>query len=217
MAVAAGGGLVRTCAAIASPSRLRWLALGVAANAAHGASLPCDTRHAVDRSRRLGPFRCHGREARPARPRRPTGHHRRRLPCCRARLMLTRAAPWRAFGNADVQGAVGVGAAMQRRLVGNGITPIGHPRRARRARVRHPLRPGRRAARPSRVRRGCSAVDAHAPAYAISAETTLRQDEADAEGLATLAVARGVGTIGPRDACRPRCAAPYHISPQGRV
>ena len=41
--------------------------------------------------------------------------------------MLTRAAPWRAFGNADVQGAVGVGAAMQRRLVGNGITLIGHP------------------------------------------------------------------------------------------
>jgi hypothetical protein len=128
--------------------------------------------------------------------------------------MLTRAAPWRAFGNADVQGAAGVGATMQRRLVGNGITLIGHPRRARRARDRHPLRPesGSAVSHAARMlRRRC-------PRPCVC---DLRGNHPEA-GRSRRGGAGDSGRCsrarynGPRDACRPRCAAPYNISSRGR-
>jgi DNA polymerase-4 len=65
---------------------------------------------------------------------------------------------------------------MQRRLAGDGITLIGQLA-ARYDRVGAQL---------GRLARGedARAVDAHAPAHSISAETTLGRDEADAKGLA---------------------------------
>jgi DNA polymerase-4 len=78
----------------------------------------------------------------------------------------------------------GVGAAMQRRLAGDGIMLIGQL--AVLGERELAARYGRVGARLGRLARGEDgrAVDAHAPAHSISAETTLGQDEADAEGLA---------------------------------
>ena len=77
---------------------------------------------------------------------------------------------------------------------GGGCGDAAAPRRRRHHAdrpARRPLRPGRRAARPCRAQLGrlarvedARAVDAHAPAHSISAETTLGRDEADAKGLA---------------------------------
>ena len=73
------------------------------------------------------------------------------------------------------------------RRCGGGCGDAAAPRRRRHHAdrpARRPLWPGRRAARSSRARRGWSRLDARAPAHSISAETTLGQDVADAEGLA---------------------------------
>ena len=78
----------------------------------------------------------------------------------------------------------GVGAAMQRRLAGDGITQIGQL--AGLGERELAARYGRIGARLGRLARGEDgrAVDAHAPAHTISAETTLAHDEADAAALA---------------------------------
>src|SRR5208282_5379344 len=77
----------------------------------------------------------------------------------------------------------GVGAATQRRLAGDGITRIGQL--AMRGERELAARYGRTGARLARLARGEDdrAVDAHAPTHSISAETTLAQDEANAEAL----------------------------------
>jgi DNA polymerase-4 len=78
----------------------------------------------------------------------------------------------------------GVGAAMQRRLAGDGITRIGQL--AMLGERELAARYGWIGARLARLARGEDdrAVDAHAPTHSISAETTLADDEADAEELA---------------------------------
>ena len=78
----------------------------------------------------------------------------------------------------------GVGAAMQRRLAGDGITRIGQL--AMLGERDLAARYGRIGARLARLARGEDdrAVDAHAPTHSISAETTLTHGEADAEVLA---------------------------------
>jgi DNA polymerase-4 len=77
----------------------------------------------------------------------------------------------------------GVGAAMQRRLAGDGITLIGQLAEIgdRELAFRH----GRMGARLAHLARGEDdrAVLAHVPAHTISAETTLAQDECDAGAL----------------------------------
>ena len=78
----------------------------------------------------------------------------------------------------------GVGAAMQRRLAGDGIARIGQL--AVLGERELAARYGRIGARLARLARGEDdrTVDAHAPAHSISAENTLAHDEADAEALA---------------------------------
>jgi DNA polymerase IV len=78
----------------------------------------------------------------------------------------------------------GVGAAMQRRLAGDGIVLIGQLTRLGDRELAS--RYGRIGSRIARLARGEDdrAVLAHAPARTISAETTLAQDEADAKALA---------------------------------
>jgi DNA polymerase IV len=88
------------------------------------------------------------------------------------------------FADKPVSLLWGVGAALQRRLAADGITLVGqlaaHGERELTARY------GRIGTRLARLARGVDdrAVLAHAPARSISAETTLAQDEADAEALA---------------------------------
>jgi DNA polymerase IV len=78
----------------------------------------------------------------------------------------------------------GVGAAMQRRLAGDGITLIGQL--ARLGERELAARYGRIGARLASLAHGEDdrIVDAHAPAHSISAENTLAHDEADADALA---------------------------------
>lgn len=78
----------------------------------------------------------------------------------------------------------GVGAAMQRRLARDGITLIGQLGEL--GEHETASRYGRLGARIARLARGEDArsVLAHPPAHTISAETTLAQDEADAQVLA---------------------------------
>ncbi len=78
----------------------------------------------------------------------------------------------------------GVGAAMQRRLAADGIALIGQL--AELGERELAARYGRAGARMVRLARGedSRAVDSHAPAHSISAESTLARDEADAAALA---------------------------------
>jgi DNA polymerase-4 len=78
----------------------------------------------------------------------------------------------------------GVGAAMQRRLAGDGITLIGQlARLGERELAARYGRIGARLASLAHVEDD-RIVDAHAPAHSISAENTLAHDEADADALA---------------------------------
>jgi DNA polymerase IV len=98
--------------------------------------------------------------------------------------VLSRAEAPGFFADKPVSLLWGVGAAMQRRLARDGITLIGQLADL----GDHELasRYGRPGARIARLARGEDArhVLAHPPAHSISAETTLAQDEADAEVLA---------------------------------
>jgi DNA polymerase IV len=88
------------------------------------------------------------------------------------------------FANKPVSLLWGVGAALQRRLAADGITLIGQLAMLGEGELA--ARYGRIGTRLARLARGADdrAVLAHAPARSISAETTLAQDEADAETLA---------------------------------
>jgi DNA polymerase IV len=90
------------------------------------------------------------------------------------------------FADKPVSLLWGVGAALQRRLAGDGITLIGQLGALGEPELM--ARYGRVGARLARLAAGADegAVTAHSPARSISAETTLVRDEADAEILARI-------------------------------
>jgi DNA polymerase IV len=145
----------------------------------HGACPPSSSAHSPFASKPSSGSPCRSVERQQI-PRQARLRSRQAARLCGARPQRGRRLPRRQAGRA----LVGVGAAMQRRLAGDGITLIGQlavlGERALAARY------GRVGARLGRLARGgdARAVDAHAPVHSISAETTLGQDEADAEGLA---------------------------------